>query len=753
MWAPQHMRKIFVGGIDYTTTDETLKSHFSKYGEVVDAVVMKDPATNRSRGFGFVTFVSPDHVDAAQKARPHKVDGRLVETKRAVPRSDGNTSLIPLPNHPDATHTRIFIGGLPQDVKEDDLENYFALFGSVTCVNIMYDKSSGRHRGFAFVDFNDYDPVDKVLLTRNHIIKGRPIDVKKAISKSDIGKLKALMSGVVTPETAALALGSNLNTMTNNILQKNVNNMQGLPVVNMNSNNENGNNGNPAVTAGPSTSTQNSNLTNGNNINTNIPGGILPGMIPPFGPLGHPFLQRLNLSHIPGFSAQLRSGWQYSVSSNAEVLRNTAGALCSEPSGAPAIAGIMPPIPGTTDSDGESDVSLEEQVMETDDGMLSTSPSGGISEAWKITRSEDKWSPNAIVLILEPFYGGSHKQLIVTLQSDESLFSPDDLSLFILPSKKWHWKARTSALYFYQKIPQEHNLRVLFASSTLNLCELVSLRPDLAALKKILYFHENQLVYPIRKEKHRDFQYGYNQILSCLVADQIVFNSQYNLESFLREIPRHIKRQPGLRPDPGPIVEVIKKKSSVLYFPVSITHKTRSPKDALEPLHIIWPHRWEHDKDPDTFFQVLYQLTEAGLNFRLSVLGESFAEAPPVFAEARVKLSNFIHHWGYAENKEKYWEILHCGDVVVSTAHHEFFGVAMLEAVGAGCFPLCPNRLVYPEIFPQDCLYNTTQQLQKSLAQWCTRPQLVRSKKVNLDLNNFSWKTLRSQYEKLVKGK
>ncbi|RXG60237.1 Glycosyltransferase-like domain-containing protein 1-like [Armadillidium vulgare] len=599
MWAPQHMRKIFVGGIDYTTTDETLKSHFSNMGR-----------------FGFVTFVSPDHVDAAQKARPHKVDGRLVETKRAVPRSDGNTSLIPLPNHPDATHTRIFIGGLPQDVKEDDLENYFALFGSVTCVNIMYDKSSG--------------------LTRNHIIKGRPIDVKKAISKSDIGKLKALMSGVVTPETAALALGSNLNTMTNNILQKNVNNMQGLPVVNMNSNNENGNNGNPAVTAGPSTSTQNSNLTNGNNINTNIPGGILPGMIPPFGPLGHPFLQRLNLSHIPGFSAQLRSGWQYSVSSNAEVLRNTAGALCSEPSGAPAIAGIMPPIPGTTDSDGESDVSLEEQVMETDDGMLSTSPSGGISEAWKITRSEDKWSPNAIVLILEPFYGGSHKQLIVTLQSDESLFSPDDLSLFILPSKKWHWKARTSALYFYQKIPQEHNLRVLFASSTLNLCELVSLRPDLAALKKILYFHENQLVYPIRKEKHRDFH---------LVADQIVFNSQYNLESFLREIPRHIKRQPGLRPDPGPIVEV-------LYFPVSITHKTRSPKDALEPLHIIWPHR-EHDKDPDTFFQVLYQLTEAGLNFRLSVLGESFAEAPPVFAEARVKLSNFIHHWGYAENKEK----------------------------------------------------------------------------------------------------
>lgn len=60
-------------------------------------------------------------------------------------------------------------------------------------------------------------------------------------------------------------------------------------------------------------------------MSANISGGIVPGMMPSFAPLGHPFLQRLPLSGIPGFSAQLRSGWQYSVSSNAEVLRNTAG--------------------------------------------------------------------------------------------------------------------------------------------------------------------------------------------------------------------------------------------------------------------------------------------------------------------------------------------------------------------------------------------------------------------------------------------
>ncbi|ROT63539.1 putative glycosyltransferase-like domain-containing protein 1-like [Penaeus vannamei] len=624
--------------------------------------------------------MNPDHVDAVQRARPHKVDGRLVETKRAVPRSDANSTILPTTNHPDATHTRIFIGGLPQDVKEDDLESYFAHFGRVTCVNIMYDKNSGRHRGFAFVDFNDYDPVDKVLLTRNHSIKGRPIDVKKAISKSDISKIKTLMSGVVSgPEASFLASlggsGSNAGTPpATTPLPPPIGTLPALP----------GPSGATAINgaamgraAGQSLAPAINNAVTTTAAHANVPNT---GMVPPVAPLTHPFFPRLPLAGLPGFSAQLRSGWQYSVSGNAEVLRNTAGAASNRPSGAPPLA-TAAPVAGTGpsvltggESDAESEGSAEDQVMDTEDGG---------SEAWGGAGVEDTCPAGARLLIIEPFYGGSHKQLISLLRNDESVIGNEEAALFTLPSKKWHWRARTAALYFYQKIPQTHDFK-------------------------------------------------------------------YNLESFLREIPRHLKLQPDHRPDSHAITQLIRDKSQVAYFPVNIAHKTRCPKDALEPLHIIWPHRWEHDKDPDTMFQVLYQLVEAGLNFRLSVLGQSYSDNPPIFAEARQRLANYITHWGYAENKEKYWEVLHSGDVVVSTAHHEFFGVAMLEAVGAGCFPLCPNRLVYPEIFPQECLYNTTQQLQKSLAQWCSRPQLVRSKKVNLDLNTFSWATLKQQYIDLL---
>ena len=103
-----------------------------------------------------------------------------------------------------------------------------------------------------------------------------------------------------------------------------------------------------------------------------------------------------------------------------------------------------------------------------------------------------------------------------------------------LPAKKWHWRARTSALYFSQVIPKKIEKDVLFCSSVLNLSELLSLRPDLASIKKkIVYFHENQLAYPVQTIKERDFQFGYNQILTCLVADKIIFNSASNKSNSL----------------------------------------------------------------------------------------------------------------------------------------------------------------------------------------------------------------------------
>uniref|UniRef100_T1J8J5 tRNA-queuosine alpha-mannosyltransferase n=1 Tax=Strigamia maritima TaxID=126957 RepID=T1J8J5_STRMM len=370
------------------------------------------------------------------------------------------------------------------------------------------------------------------------------------------------------------------------------------------------------------------------------------------------------------------------------------------------------------------------------------------------------------LIIIEPFFGGSHAELAHLIYR-EFEYNIKHTDIYTLPAKKWHWRARTSALFFSRNVIAHYKLDtkegygesfkgVLFVSSVLNLAELIGLRPDLAKMHKIIYFHENDLVYPVRKKQDRDFQYGYNQVLSCLVADRVVFNSEYNKSSFLSNIKTFFKLMPDFRPKY--VREDIEPKCQVIYFPVDFDSIPKSVKKSdennKEQLHIVWPHRWEHDKNPELFFQVLFSLKEQGMSFIVSVLGETFSQIPrdlpiSIFNEAKEKLSENISNWGFVESKYKYYDILSTCDVVVSTANHEFFGVAMLEAVHQGCYPLCPNALVYPEIYPASYLYNTPAQLEKQLKRFCINPSLARSHTCEIDLKKYSWSAIKWDYRKL----
>eukprot|EP00092_Neocalanus_flemingeri_P003618 GFUD01003882.1.p1 GENE.GFUD01003882.1~~GFUD01003882.1.p1 ORF type:complete len:363 (-),score=114.97 GFUD01003882.1:132-1220(-) len=325
----------------------------------------------------------------------------------------------------------------------------------------------------------------------------------------------------------------------------------------------------------------------------------------------------------------------------------------------------------------------------------------------------------AWLLIVEPFYGGSHRQLVDTLVSR---LDPSTYLLVTLPAKKWHWRARCSALTISQAIPRDHQFTTLFTSSVLSLAELAGLRPDLAKLRKIIYFHENQLCYPVKTVKERDFQFGYNQVTSCLAADIVLFNSQYNLTTFLSHIPSFLSLQPDHRPNTKQICDQIKTISQVVYFPLQLPPRQEIRRTGDRPVHIVWPHRWEHDKDPDTFCRVVIKLHEENCDFDLSLLGEVFSEVPDIFQQVKVKLRDKIKVFGFVPSKQEYYDLLSTADVVVSTALHEFYGVSMLEAVWLGCYPLVPNRLVYPEIYPVECQYNTEQQLFKRLHKFCSDP-------------------------------
>uniref|UniRef100_A0A8C0CFT2 RRM domain-containing protein n=1 Tax=Balaenoptera musculus TaxID=9771 RepID=A0A8C0CFT2_BALMU len=162
---PKQLRKLFIGGLSFETTDESLWSHFEQWGTLTDCVVMKDPNTKHSRGFGFVTYATVEEVDVAMNVRTHKVDGRVVEPKRAVSREDSQRPGAHL------TVKKIFVGGIKEDTEEHHLRDYFEQYGKIEVIEIMTDRGSGKKRGFAF---------------KYHTVNGHNCEVRKALSKQEM---------------------------------------------------------------------------------------------------------------------------------------------------------------------------------------------------------------------------------------------------------------------------------------------------------------------------------------------------------------------------------------------------------------------------------------------------------------------------------------------------------------------------------------------------------------------------------------
>nr|XP_020636515.1 heterogeneous nuclear ribonucleoproteins A2/B1 isoform X7 [Pogona vitticeps] len=185
----EQFRKLFIGGLSFETTEESLRNYYEQWGKLTDCVVMRDPASKRSRGFGFVTFSSMAEVDAAMAARPHSIDGRVVEPKRAVAREESGKPGAHV------TVKKLFVGGIKEDTEEHHLRDYFSEYGKIDTIEIITDRQSGKKRGFGFVTFDDHDPVDKIVLQKYHTINGHNAEVRKALSRQEMQEVQSSRSG------------------------------------------------------------------------------------------------------------------------------------------------------------------------------------------------------------------------------------------------------------------------------------------------------------------------------------------------------------------------------------------------------------------------------------------------------------------------------------------------------------------------------------------------------------------------------
>ena len=299
------------------------------------------------------------------------------------------------------------------------------------------------------------------------------------------------------------------------------------------------------------------------------------------------------------------------------------------------------------------------------------------------------------VLALEPYYGGSHKAFLDSF----SRLSRHEWTLLTLPAYKWKWRMRHSAITFAQQVRElanrGENWDMIFCSDMLNLAEFLGLAPkSIKELLTIAYFHENQLTYPVQCEDQRDYQFAMTNLTTALAASEVWFNSRFHRDSFLEAIELFLKKMPDHQPHSA--VETIKEKSQIRY--PGITPLPERAKRKTGPVRILWTARWEHDKNPEDFFEALKVLKQKSIDFQVDVLGENFREAPQVFDDARKYFSAHINRWGYQPKQSDYEQALSEADIVVSTANHEFFGISVVEAISAGAYPLLPKRLAYPEI-------------------------------------------------------
>jgi glycosyltransferase involved in cell wall biosynthesis len=282
--------------------------------------------------------------------------------------------------------------------------------------------------------------------------------------------------------------------------------------------------------------------------------------------------------------------------------------------------------------------------------------------------------------------------------------SAHDVRLLSLPGQFWQWRMQGGAVTL-ARLFRESGLRpdVILASDMLDLTTFLALtRQQTVGIPAALYFHENQLTYPMgpRQRKEVHFQLGFINYASALAADAVFFNSRFHLEAFIAELPRLLKHYPDF--NELETVDLIRGKSSVL--PPGLDLLRFDPYRPAQgrsgsPL-IVWNHRWEYDKNPGAFLNAIIRLADEGVEFEVALTGESFRNEPKEFEAARARLGKRVVQYGFVARFADYARLLWQADVQVSTAYHDFFGISTCEAIYCGCVPLLPDRLNYPDLLP-----------------------------------------------------
>ncbi|WP_406827890.1 DUF3524 domain-containing protein [Microbulbifer sp. ARAS458-1] len=302
------------------------------------------------------------------------------------------------------------------------------------------------------------------------------------------------------------------------------------------------------------------------------------------------------------------------------------------------------------------------------------------------------------VLLLSAYDADSHKRWRRGLVSAIPHWQWTQLTL---PPRFFSWRIRGNSLSWGRgeaRALMEQPWDLLVVTSMVDLASLRGLVPCLAHVPTAVYFHENQFSYPRSENAVASVEPQILNIYSALCADCILFNSEFNRSSLLDGAAELLNKLPDQVPDG--ICDEIQSKSWVLPVPLESSTFSIERIPSTRPT-FIWNHRWEYDKGPDILLAALRRFGRAQIPFTCHVVGQQFRRQPAEFAQIRKLLQKLgaLGAWGYQEQLPEYRRLLGQSHGVISTARHDFQGLAVLEAVAAGCQPLVPDNLAYPEWF------------------------------------------------------
>jgi len=326
-------------------------------------------------------------------------------------------------------------------------------------------------------------------------------------------------------------------------------------------------------------------------------------------------------------------------------------------------------------------------------------------------------------LLVETFYGGSHRAFADGLVRH----SRHSFALLTLPGDEWRKRMRRGAIEVAAQLEAlPGHFDFVIATDMVDLAAFLAMtRRRLGTTPTLLYMHENQFTYPRLRGTRLNSWYGQMNYLSALAADRVAFNSEFHRRSFLGALET-LQHEPNNWLVPGSVVS-LDGRSEVLPIGVDLDwiDACRTARPEGPPI-ILWNHRWEFDKAPEMFVRVLRRLRDEGVAFRLAIAGEPGPNPHPSLAGIPGEFGDRVVHHGYAASRAEYGRILWESSVVVSTTRHEFFGIATVEALRAGCFPVVPNGFNYPALVPTQfhdaCLYGNEDECTDLLRERLTAP-------------------------------